>query len=62
VANRRVVVEGGLGDFNIQNANWDIFPDGKQFLYIDQVGAGLPRIALIQNWVQMVKAMGAAPR
>jgi Tol biopolymer transport system component len=62
VANRKVVMDGGVTDLNSQNVNWDIFPDGKQFLYIDQVGQGLPRIALIQNWVQMVRAMGAAPK
>jgi len=61
VGNRKVVMDGGVTDLNTQNVNWDIFPDGKQFLYIDQVGQGLPRIALIQNWVQMVRAMGAAP-
>ena len=60
VANRKTVMEGGVTDLNVQNVNWDIFPDGKQFLYIDQLGQGLPRIALIQNWVQMVRAMGAA--
>ena len=62
VANRKTVMEDGVTDLNVTNVNWDIFPDGKQFLYIDQVGQGLPRIALIQNWVQMVKAMGAAPK
>ena len=59
VASRKVVMDGGVTDVNGQNVNWDIFPDGKQFLYIDQVGQGLPRIALIQNWVEMVRAMGA---
>ena len=59
VANRKVVMDGGVTDINGPNVNWDIFPDGKQLLYIDQVGQGLPRIALIQNWVEMVRAMGA---
>jgi Tol biopolymer transport system component/tRNA A-37 threonylcarbamoyl transferase component Bud32 len=62
VANRKPIVEGGVTDINGTNVNWDIFPDGKQFLYIDQVGANLPRIALIQNWPQMLTAMGAAPK
>ncbi|MEK7403216.1 MAG: hypothetical protein AABZ80_12745, partial [Gemmatimonadota bacterium] len=59
VTSRRVVMESGLDDTQMANVNWDIFPDGKQFLYIDQVGQSLPRIALIQNWVEMVRAMGA---
>jgi len=59
VSSRKVLMEGGVTDINGGNVNWDIFPDGKQFLYIDQVGQGLPRIALIQHWVEMVRAMGA---
>jgi serine/threonine-protein kinase len=60
VTSRKVVMDGGVTDINGSNVNWDIFPDGKQFLYIDQVGQGLPRIALIHHWVQMVRAMGAS--
>jgi serine/threonine-protein kinase len=55
VASRRVVLEGRTFDLNTSNVNWDIFPDGK-LLYIDIGSSGIPRIALIQNWPEMLRA------
>ena len=58
VTSRRLVHQANLTDLNPYNVNWDISPDGKQFIYIDQVGLGLPRLAVIQNWPEMARAMG----
>jgi Tol biopolymer transport system component len=59
VMGRKTVVEGGANAMRAQNVNWDLFPDGQQFLSIDQGGEGLPRLALVQHWGEMARAMGA---
>jgi serine/threonine-protein kinase len=59
VASRKIVVEGGADAMRNQNVDWDLFPDGKQFLSIDQGGEGHPRLALVQHWPEMARAMGA---
>jgi Tol biopolymer transport system component len=57
VTGRKVAMETGQVDLNIQNVNWDVFPDGKKFLYIDQGSGGAPRMAVIQQWVELVRRM-----
>jgi Tol biopolymer transport system component len=56
VTSRRTVVEGGVSDLNGGNVNWDIHPDGKQFLFIDQTG-GVSRLVWILDWTAMVRNM-----
>ena len=47
-------------DINVYNTNWDLFPDGKRVLYIDQSGGSdRRRIVLIQNWPAFMRRMGA---
>jgi eukaryotic-like serine/threonine-protein kinase len=57
VTNRRTVQDGGFTDMNTTNVNWDVFPNGKDYLYIDQIGQGSPRLALLQNWPALVRSM-----
>jgi Tol biopolymer transport system component len=59
VASRRTVVEGGVSDLNGGNVNWDVHPDGKQFLFIDQTG-GVSRLVWILDWTEMVRNMATA--
>jgi eukaryotic-like serine/threonine-protein kinase len=47
-------------DMNVANVNWDLFPDSKRMVIIDQGGGiGTRRIALIQNWPALASQMGA---
>jgi serine/threonine-protein kinase len=59
VASRRTVVEGGVTDLNGGNVNWDIHPDGKQFLFIDQTG-GVSLLVWILDWTELVRNMTTA--
>jgi len=61
VAGRRTVVDGGLTDLNATNVNWDIHPDGRQFLYIDQADAGGSGLIWILDWPELVRAMSTTP-
>jgi len=57
VASRQTVVETEAMDLNITNVNWDIHPDGKEFLYIDQGGGGGARLVWILDWPELVREM-----
>ena len=61
VTNRSIASRAASSaDFNNGNVNWDLFPDDKRMLIIDQGGGiGTRRIALIQNWPALVRQMGA---
>ena len=61
VASRTVVSRAAAAaDVNNSNVNWDLFPDDKRLLIIDQGGGvGTRRIALIQNWPALARQMGA---
>lgn len=60
VTGRKTVVESGITDLNVPNVNWDIHPDGKQFLYIDQTGGGILRMVWILDWPELVRTMATA--
>ena len=60
VTSRKTVVESGITDLNVPNVNWDIHPDGKQFLSIDQTGGGNLRIVWILDWPELVRTMATA--
>ena len=50
-------------DINNSNVNWDLFPDSKRMLIIDQGGGiGTRRIALIQNWPALVRQLGGGTK
>lgn len=59
VTGRTVVVEGGIDVTRTEAVNWDVFPDGKRFLFISQNGGGHPRIGLIENWMEFARERGA---
>ena len=37
-------------------AIYDVAPDGQRFLVLDKADAGVPRLNLIQNWFEDLKA------
>jgi serine/threonine-protein kinase len=57
VASRKQVAEVTGIDLNANNVNWDVQPDGKGLLYIDQGGGLGMHIVWILDWPQLVKAM-----
>jgi Tol biopolymer transport system component len=57
IASRKTTVEGGAIDLNATNVNWDIHPNGREFLYIDQVGSEGAQLVWILDWPEMVRAM-----
>jgi serine/threonine-protein kinase len=59
VASRKRMVEIGTPDINTATVNWAIFPNGKEFLYIDTGALGAPRIVLMQNWRELVRSKAA---
>ena len=61
VTSRTVASRGAYAaDVNPSNVNWDLFPDSKRMVIIDQGGGvGTRRIALIQNWPGLVRSLGA---
>jgi len=62
VASRKTVLEAGYMDFNNTNVNWDVSPDGKQFLYIEQAAGGSAHFTWVMNWPQLVKEMTGAQK
>ena len=52
---------GVISDLNTWSVNWDVFPDGKRFLFVDRGGVqgGRPRMVLIQNWKELARQMGS---
>jgi Tol biopolymer transport system component len=60
VTSRRVVMADGIADLNTTNVNWDVLPDGKQFLHINRSGSSAIRMVMIQNWVELARSLGAA--
>jgi len=57
VATRRTVVDAGSVDLNGNNVNWDIHPNGKEFLYIEQAGDTGARLVWILDWPELVRQM-----
>ena len=57
VATRKTALEVEAMDLNTANVNWDLQPDGKEFLYIDQGAGGASRLVWILDWPELVKAM-----
>jgi Tol biopolymer transport system component len=60
IASRRAVVSGGVTDVNGANVNWDLHPNGREFLFIDQSGGSGVQLVWIQNWKGLLRSMGAA--
>ena len=59
VASRRKVVDIGSPDLNTGTVNWALFPNGKEFLYVDVGQLGAPRIVLVKNWLELVRSKSA---
>jgi len=57
VASRKTAAEAGAIDLNTANVNWDIHPNGREFLYIDQAGSEGAQLVWILDWPEMVRAM-----
>ena len=55
VAGRKRISETGSPDLNTGTANWTVFPDGKEFLYIEVGEAASPRIVLLKHWVELAR-------
>jgi Tol biopolymer transport system component len=60
VASRRKMVDVGSPDVNNSTVNWALFPNGREFLYIDTGQLGAPRIVLVKNWLALVRSKAAA--
>jgi Tol biopolymer transport system component len=59
IANRSSVADVSGIDLNGTNPNWDVHPDGRQFLYIDLGGGGTGApLVWVLNWTEMVKTLG----
>jgi hypothetical protein len=59
VTTRKAVLDGIALNVLASYVNWDLHPNGKEFLYIGFPG-GADRLAWILNWPELVKSMGAA--
>lgn len=57
VASRRTVVDGGVTDLNGTNVNWDVFPNGREFLHIDLLGGNASRLVWMLDWPALVSSM-----
>jgi serine/threonine-protein kinase len=57
IASRKTAAETSVMDINFSNVNWDIHPNGREFVYIDQGGAEGARLVWILDWPEMVRAM-----
>jgi Tol biopolymer transport system component len=61
IASRKPIGETPSIDLNPNNVNWDIHPDGKKFMFIDQSGGGGQgagqHIVWIRDWPELVKTM-----
>jgi hypothetical protein len=61
VGSRRVVAEGLGMDLNPNNVNWDIHPNGKEFLFIDEMGDSSARnLVWILGWTELIRTLGTA--
>jgi predicted Ser/Thr protein kinase len=49
----------GITDLNIYNVNYDVHPDGEEFLVIDQSAPAGGRLIWILDWTEIVRDMGA---
>jgi len=59
VTGRKVVVEEIPIDLNGSNVNWDIHPNGREFLYIDETNdPDGGRFVWILNWTELLRASG----
>jgi dipeptidyl aminopeptidase/acylaminoacyl peptidase len=60
-ARKSLANAGVIEDLNIWSVNWDVFPDGKRFLFVDRGGVdgGRPRMVLIQNWKELARQTGS---
>jgi serine/threonine-protein kinase len=59
----RVLFEGDFNEGTSFGRSFDVDPDARRFLMIDDTGrfAGVPRIAIIQGWLQDVESrLGSA--
>ena len=57
VTARRTVVEGGLTDLNGTNSNWDVLSNGREFLFIDQLGGETARPVWMLDWPALASSM-----
>ena len=57
IATRKIAAEAGAIDLNGTNTNWDIHPNGREFLYVDQGNAEGARLVWILDWPELVRAM-----
>jgi eukaryotic-like serine/threonine-protein kinase len=60
VASRRTVLDAVSLNLSGAYVNWDLHPNGKEFLYIDQAAGGGARMAWILNWPELVKSLATA--
>jgi serine/threonine-protein kinase len=61
VASRRKVAGVESPDLNIATVNWALFPNGREFLFIDVGQLGTPRIVVVKSWLELVRSK-SAPR
>jgi Tol biopolymer transport system component len=57
IATRKVAVADLSLNTAAANVNWDLSPNGKEFLYIGQRSGISDRLAWILNWPELVKSM-----
>jgi len=56
---KRTEIASRLGlDLNPPNVNWDLFPDDKPLVIDGSGGQGKRRMALVQNWPAIARALG----
>ena len=59
VTGRRVVSESLPMDLNAFNVAWDIHPNGRDYIYVDETGdIGARNLVWILDWIELVRAMG----
>ena len=57
---RHVPKHEGPNDFNgTGTSNWDVVPDGEQFVYIAQTGRSRAGLVWIMNWPEVVRGMAS---
>jgi serine/threonine-protein kinase len=44
-----------------EGQGWDVFPDGRQFVFLKGLPAPPPKIVLVVNWQQLMKGAAARP-
>jgi serine/threonine-protein kinase len=59
VGERKTLAQNLVMDLNNPNVNWDIHPNGKEFLYIDEGGGSgtANRLIWVLNFPELVKSM-----